>query len=193
VIRDLDIRLRLRAEIIEEFSADPGSIVLDELGILEGTCRIDLAVVNGQLHAYEIKSDADTLERLATQATAYNSVFDRITIAAGRRHADKVLASVPEWWGLMTAVSDGTNVTLLRERAACDNAQVDSVAVASLLWRDELVSVLKERCAGRGLSGLPRWRLRKLLAALLPITELKAVVRSTLKLRKDWRPDALRT
>lgn len=192
-MRDIDVRLKLRGVVGAEFSADPGSIIIDELCILDGDCRIDLAVVNGLLHGYEIKSDADTLERLPAQSAAYNAVFDRITIVAGGRHAEKAFGIVPHWWGLVTATTDGDRIVLRSERPASDNEHIDPVAVASLLWRDEVIALLKERCGGRGLSGHPRWRLRKLLGALLPAEELKEAVRAALKRRGDWRPDALRT
>ena len=183
----------LRARVAAEFSGDPGSLIIDELGILEGECRIDLAVVCGQLHGYEIKSDSDTLDRLPAQLAAYNAVFDRITLVAGSRHAGRAFAMVPEWWGLVTAVSQGRRVVLRPERAAQVNEQIDPVAVASLLWRDEVVAVLKARCGGHGLSSHPRALLWKLLARLMPLEELRGVVRSALKARTDWRPEALRT
>ncbi|HUA60212.1 MAG TPA: sce7726 family protein [Verrucomicrobiae bacterium] len=190
--RDIDVRRKLRASVAAEFSHDPGSMIIDELGILEGECRIDLAVVGGQLHGYEIKSDADTLDRLPAQLAAYNAVFDRITLVAGSRHAGRAFAMVPEWWGLTAAVTQGRRVVLRPERAAQLNRQVDPVAVASLLWRDEVVAVLKTRCGGHGLASHPRALLWKLLARLMPVEELQGVVRTALRERKDWRPEAMR-
>jgi hypothetical protein len=192
VTRDIDVRLKLRARVAADFSADAGSLIVDELCILDGDCRIDLAVVNGELHGYEIKSDADTLDRLHSQAAAYNAVFDRITLVAGSRHAGKAFAAVPQWWGLITAISERGRVVLRPERPAAANPQLDPVAIASLLWREEVAAVLKERCGGHGLSGHRRPLLRKLLAGLMPLEDLRAVVRSALQQRKDWRPDAMR-
>ena len=191
--RDIDVRRALRRCVRAEFSSDAGTLILDELAILDGDGRADLAVVNGQLHGYEIKSDADTLDRLPGQVAAYNAVFDRITLVAGTRHASKAFAMVPEWWGLVTAISQGRRVVLRRERAAGENALVSPLALADLLWRDEVMAVLKARCGGHGMSGHPRPLLRKLLASLMPLEELRAVVRSALRERKDWRPEAVRT
>jgi hypothetical protein len=192
VTRDIDVRLKLRASVAAEFTADTGSIIVDELCILDGDCRVDLAVVNGQLHGYEIKSDADTLDRLRAQVPAYSAVFDRVTLVAGSRHAGRAFGLVPEWWGLTIAVSEGGRVQLHPERAAGINGGIDPAAIASLLWRDEVMAVLKERCGGHGLSSHPRPLLRKLLARLMPLDELRDVVRAALKERKDWRPDAMR-
>jgi len=62
-------------------------------------------VVNGKLHGYEIKSDADTLKRLPAQAEVYSAVFDLVTIVVGEHHLDTVRAIVPEWWGIVKAAS----------------------------------------------------------------------------------------
>lgn len=193
LIRDIDVRICLRSKLKLAFADDPGTMMIDEMGLLDGDCRIDLAVVNGQLHGYEIKSDADTLERLPTQAAAYSSVFDRVTIVAGSKHFEKICGHVPEWWGIIAATADENRLILREDRTPLDNNGVDPVAVASLLWRDELLTILKDHGAARGLSGRPRWHLRKVLGGLIPLDELKSMVRSTLKQRIGWRPDAQRT
>ncbi|WP_283807951.1 DUF2130 domain-containing protein [Bradyrhizobium macuxiense] len=59
--RDRDVRQALHRKVLKERHGDADTLVLDELGLRHGTCRVDIAVVNGYLHDYEIKSDADTL------------------------------------------------------------------------------------------------------------------------------------
>ncbi len=66
-LADSDIRPLLREWLRARHEGDPETVILDELGICRGRVRIDLTVVNGLLHGYEIKSDRDTLARLATQ------------------------------------------------------------------------------------------------------------------------------
>ena len=63
-MRDSEIRNTLRATLLSEHAGDPTAVVIDELGICQGSARIDMAVVNGSLNGYEIKSDLDTLARL---------------------------------------------------------------------------------------------------------------------------------
>jgi hypothetical protein len=43
-------------------------LVLDELGIDHGRQRADIAVINGRMTGYEIKSDRDTLAPLSNRA-----------------------------------------------------------------------------------------------------------------------------
>ncbi|MDA8118743.1 MAG: sce7726 family protein, partial [Gammaproteobacteria bacterium] len=73
------------------------TVVLDELGICRGEVRVDVAVVNGEIHGYEIKSDRDSLRRLASQVELYSKVLDQATLVAGERHFDAAAALLPEW------------------------------------------------------------------------------------------------
>lgn len=45
-------------------------------------------VVNGRLTGWEIKTAADSLVRLPHQQRAYSEVFDRVWLAADRRHIE---------------------------------------------------------------------------------------------------------
>ncbi len=63
-MRDRDVRQALRRKVLRDHIGDSSTLVLDELGLRHGTCRVDIAVVNSLLHGYEIKSDADNLARL---------------------------------------------------------------------------------------------------------------------------------
>ena len=56
------------------------------MGVWSGTVRIDVAVLNGEMCGYEIKSDRDTLERLPFQIEIYSKEFDKLTLVVGRRH-----------------------------------------------------------------------------------------------------------
>ena len=68
--------------------------MVDELGVCRGQVRIDVAVVNGRFHGYEIKSDRDSLRRLDGQVDLYSKVLDRATIVVGDRHFTEALNTV---------------------------------------------------------------------------------------------------
>lgn len=67
--------------------------------LARGACRVDVCVINGHLHGYEIKSDVDTLRRLPLQQQFYSDVLDKATIVVGQRHLDHALETLPAWWG----------------------------------------------------------------------------------------------
>lgn len=173
--------------MLRQHCSDAATRVIDELGICQGQARIDLAVVNGQISGFEIKSEHDTLARLPHQIDLYGRVFDNVTVVCGARYAARILEAVPTWWGVMVADRSGTGICLREIRLGAQNIGVDALAVAQLLWRAETLAILQHLNRSRGLSSVPRARLWNELVAALSLPELCAVVRDRLKRREDWR------
>jgi hypothetical protein len=191
-MRDIDVRTALRGQVDSHFRDEPGTIRIDELGVLNGSSRIDLAVINGSLHGYEIKSATDTLDRLPSQIEAYSSVFDTVTLVVADSHASDAIALIPQWWGVCIAMEGSAGAVELRwQRKPGRNPAVDPVSLASLLWRDELIAVLVARGV-RGVKKKNREELHQIAAEEIPVLQLKELVRSALKTREQWRPDAKR-
>src|SRR5436309_5269309 len=97
---DVQIRTALKSKLLVRHKNDSDTMIIEELGVHHVALRIDLAVVNGELHGFELKSDRDTLSRLREQAKAYASVFDRVTLVLGKRHVRRALEMIPDWWGI---------------------------------------------------------------------------------------------
>lgn len=186
-MRDADIRHALRARINAQFEHDPSTMVVEELGLVFEDVRVDVAVVNGAFHGFEIKSERDTLTRLPHQAAAYNRVFDEMAIVTGPKLAERATAAVPSWWSVLAAVQTQDGVCLIERRHGSPNPGVDPVAVAQLLWRDEALDLLRDRELGRGLTRKPRRELAEVLARELPLDELRDLVRHRLRSRSHWR------
>lgn len=157
---------------------------MNEMGLCLGATRVDVAVINGSLHGYEIKSDRDKLDRLPTQIELYDRVLDYSTIVCGARYVDKLAMLVPAWWGILEVRSVRGELVLKRRRAARKNPTCDRLAVAQLLWRDEAAALLK-RHGEVVKSRETRWDLWDRLAKW-PIRDLKLHVRTQLKVRQVW-------
>lgn len=188
LLRDRDIRQALHKSVISGMVAsDPTSLVVDELGIFQGKHRIDVAVINGALTGFEIKSAADTLERLPKQQKFYSQVFDRLTLVADEKHVVEAMKIVPQWWGLMVATTrDGEPVVeeIWRSR---QNQSVDAFALCQLLWREEALAILRKKKRAADLRSRSRKLMWKRLAAEVELDELKYLVLNILKFRTDWR------
>lgn len=190
-MRDIDIRKKLSSEMERQHYDDPDTLILHELGLCKGIARVDLAVVNGNIHGYEIKSQQDTLVRLPHQADIYSRALEFVTIVASPSHANKIDTIVPSWWGLWTAVQNDGEVRLERLRDAHQNPQLDPLAVAQLLWRDEVLQALIDRDLAVGMRSKSRNELCKHLASNVSLHELGGVVRTCLKRRgATWRVPA---
>jgi hypothetical protein len=187
-MRDIDIRIALRRHELLH-CGEPDTRVVEELGLCQGTARIDIAVVNGSIHGYEIKSAYDTLMRLPGQIEIYSRALDFVTIVTAETHADKVRTAVPEWWGLWVTLCSASKSPFEILREARQNIDVQPIALAQLLWREEALRALEDRNLATGMRGKPRQQMWRVLAAELPLQDLSAIVRKTLKLRgSNWRP-----
>lgn len=191
-MNDSQIRAAYHRQRLSRHHSDPQTLVLDELGLQHGRCRADIAVINGHLVGFEIKSDVDSLHRLESQVLGYNAVFDRIVLVAAERHVEGALQAIPEWWGLVCAVSGPRGgIRFKTVRQARTNVGVDNFCVAQLLWREEAKALLVAMgVEDRDLRG-NRASLYEQLVTRMGSTELRRAVRETIKRREGWQHPSL--
>ncbi|WP_159877332.1 sce7726 family protein [Aquitalea denitrificans] len=187
MLRDHEIRAELKARLSSIHASEPDTLIVDELGICQGLARADIAVVNGEISAFEIKSDADTLARLQTQIQYYSKICDRASIVVGHRHVDAAKMLIPSWWGLWIAKKQGDNIRLKQLRKGRINNQVEPYALAQLLWKEETFSLLEKYHAAKGIKSKPKKDLWVRLTKTIDLDTLKEEVRATLRARTDWR------
>ena len=163
--------------------------LFEEFGVRHGAARIDIAVIDGVMHGYEIKSDRDTLERLPEQMNEFNAVFDKLSLVVGRRHLYDAINIVPDWWGIIVAKVDANHEIFFQTiREAEDNQSQVGVSIARLLWKEEALRILEERSKARGVRSKPREFIYQRLADVLDADTLKEKVRDALLIsRGDWR------
>lgn len=191
-MRDRDIRFVLNQELEVQHFSEPNTLIINEFGICEGRSRIDIAVVNGILSGYEIKSEKDTLERLPAQVEYYGKVFDEMTIVTGKNHLNKILGIVLCWWNIKIAEQVGKELRVHDYRKGEKNGNIDSYAVAQLLWKDEIIDILKNLGIAKGVLGKPREFAWKRFSSALDPSEVCLIVRECLQVRQDWRADIKR-
>ena len=187
-MNDAEIRQSFHRKMLRRQHARNNTLVIDELGLQHGKCRADIAVVNGHLVGYEIKSDKDSLRRLGLQIESYNAVFDRAFIVVGNRHIDSIQDRIPEWWGVIISSrgpKGAINFNMIRRAQV--NRSIDPVSVARLLWRDEAIEILQQRRLPSSMLRQPRAALYKHLAELLNTCELRKAIREYLQKRRNWR------
>lgn len=161
--------------------------VVQEMGICRGVARIDIAVIKHSIHGYEIKSDKDSLTRLPNQINQYNKVFDYLTLVSGSNHIEKVRDIVPNWWGLSEAKTDNDQTTLMTIRQPKRNPLMKFSSLLELLWKEELIGLIKEIGIEKKVSGKNRQYLMDLLISESNHIHVTNLARSKLYLRKDWR------
>lgn len=188
--RDMDVRRQLHEVLSRDYSNDKSTVVVDEFVLCQGEARADVAIINGAIHGYEIKSDSDTLERLPKQIDVYNRVFDTVTIVTGQTHLDKVDKLVPPWWGISVAKpTDYHSVYIESYRKPQLNSNVDLFSIAQFLWKDELIDLLTKHGMQKGMKKYPRFKLWSFVVEHLPPEDIKDYVRLCLKTKRDWKVD----
>lgn len=193
-MRDYEIRQALKAELACLYAnVDPGTLIIDELPICRHSARADLAVIDGHLSGYEIKSERDTLRRLEGQKDAYGRVFDYVTVVATGKHTDGLFGLVPAWWGLTEAILLGDTVRFREIRQPAANPQQCPLSMCQLLWRAEALDILAARGLASRMRSQPRRRLWEKIAEVVPLHELRQIIAARLKARDHWRAARSRT
>ncbi len=114
--------------------------------VINGSRADVLAVTEGEILGFEIKSDSDSYTRLKTQIKDYESFCDRCYIVVGESHIH-VESHVPDYWGIIFVNDE--NVIVERDADICPKVDINNQL--SILWRNELLNIqLKE--------GLPKLR-----------------------------------
>jgi hypothetical protein len=188
---DTIIREALVNQLENEYASNPEYRVIPELGLWHGASRVDVAVVNGILHGFEIKSDRDTLNRLPSQREAYNAVFDKVTLVVGAKHFVDAFKIVPNWWGIETAhLDENGSVFFNTIREPGENPKQDEISIARLLWKNEALCLLESEGKAEGVRSKPRELVYARVAETIEIDVLKKYVRNVLQSpRQDWRSD----
>lgn len=162
---------------------DAGDALVEELGIEHGSARVDVAVAGTQLLGFEIKSDFDTLDRLARQMHAYHRVFDALTIVTTPAFIDQVEALLPKWWGIVEVRRAGEAVTLIERRVAVAHDRQEAYSLASLLWRDEAYAFVLELLGPVVKPKAARDLIYEAIAGAIPLACIRNRVLETLRTR----------
>lgn len=182
-MRDCDVRSAVKAWLSTEHARDEDTRLVEEMGVWSGSVRIDIAIINGSLNGYELKSDRDTLGRLPRQAKLYGHVFDYLSLVVGIRHAEDAKRILPGWWGIMLAICREEGIELISHRHAEPNPAPNAYLIAELLSKEEAIGILQNFGLDKG------WRSKRIqliherLSKELALCDLRDQVRKALKQR----------
>lgn len=149
VLGPLEIRSHLRGWVERNLGVGANDALIDELGFVnkpasgsvDNSYRADLALANGRLVGFEIKSGADNLKRWADQCQAYHRVFDEVWLCTHGKHLEKALPATPKETGILL-VDDFGGLAVLR--MAKRSKSIDPYDLTGLLWREDLERLCME-------------------------------------------------
>lgn len=185
------IRAALRQGYFRRLRGRSDTLVVDELGLVHARSRVDVAVINGHVHGYEIKGANDSLRRLPRQLEVYCQALQTLTLVVDGRHLSRVVETVPRWCGiLIVTFGPRGGASFRRFRRTRLNPDVDPFKLAHLLWRREARTALAERGTARRELRVPRKDLYRLLVEQVSVSELTALIRESMSRREGWRHHA---
>lgn len=124
-----------------------------------GSCKADVAILNGTSTVYEIKSERDTLSRLENQLQNYRKVFAKVYVVVAEPFIDQVLQVTDEGIGVMSLVR-WDRVRTVRE--AVDRADdVCPLTIFDSLRLSEAIEILNN--LGIEAPDLPNTKIRAAL------------------------------
>ncbi|EFI53563.1 sce7726 family protein [Afipia sp. 1NLS2] len=152
-----------------------------------GECKADLVILNGTSTVYEIKSERDSLARLAKQVANYKKVFASVNVIVGEGHVDSVILTVPKDVGVI-CLSRRYQISVVRD-AANRPGRICPDTVFQSLRSAEAKSILK--ALGVDVPDLPNTlryaAMRDLFHQLRP-SDLHAQMVTTLRRTRNLEP-----
>lgn len=185
-----DIRTALRSWVHEKFELKYNDILINELGFwnkdpkstVDCSFRADLALANGRLVGFEIKSQKDSLKRWESQMTAYSNVFDEIWLCSHGKHLHRALDITDKHIGVLV-VDDSGSISIVRY--ASENKKLNFYDLSGLLWKDELLAFASLNNIVEVKSRMTKNEIRDILSIYSSLNDLKPYVLQRLKERKS--------
>ena len=139
----------IREPLFDYLDARYGKVRVIEEKVIKRSRADVMAIVDGGIIGFEIKSDSDSYTRLKTQVKNYDQFFDKCYVVVGESHIH-VAEHIPDYWGII--VVNQENVIVDRDAEICPKVKLRNQL--DMLWRNELLNIqLKE-----GLPKLANWK-----------------------------------
>lgn len=183
-LREIDIKAALAEFLISRSMLCDDAVLINEMVVGDYERRVDFAVANGSLQAFEIKSDADNLSRIEGQVETYLDYFDKVTVVTGRKYAAQVLSKTPKRVEVLAFEMTEGSIEFKRLRRGKRLEVTHRAALIALLTRAQLVKFLSI-VGEKGVSKLSRPEAEKRVNDY-PVRRLREFVLWALK--EKYRP-----
>lgn len=144
-------------------------IVASEVPFSDLRRRVDLLTIGTELHAIEIKSSRDNLDRLGQQLDDYRTHFERVSIYCTAKHLNKVRDVVPKSVGIV--VLDETDRSFSVIQTSQVRRRVTKESWAKFLYTDDLRRLLR----ANGYLGNRRAPIEELRKKLIDISSAEQI------------------
>lgn len=102
----------------------------------------DVVILNGTSTVYEIKTELDSLDRLSSQLSNYNKIFDKINVVTYIDNIESISKVIDDHVGIIILSNDMTLETI--REASSNKANIDLQSVFNSLRKSEYISIINE-------------------------------------------------
>jgi hypothetical protein len=178
MIREKDIKAALIDWLFDKGQTED-AVIINEMVVANWSRRADIAIANGRLYAFEIKSSFDNLKRLPGQVDLFSSYFDKVTVVAASKFVPKILETYPTEIGVLEVIDQSGSAKIRQARAGRLNETRDPLVLSDFLTKAELSKLLRSE----GIAAPPNSTRRALVELIyrLPSSSIKKYVLSKIK------------
>lgn len=127
--------------IIKNFGTEK-SILFNEFRV--GESIVDLAMMNGESKAFEIKTDFDSPKRLLKQLEDYHRIFNKVYLAVSCEKVVEYLNIIPDYVGVLTLGINRNKVFVKTVRDAVTSIDIDCDTLMQCLRMSEYKNIIFE-------------------------------------------------
>lgn len=117
------------------------TVALTEIPV--GRSKVDLVLINGMAHVYEIKTELDNFNRLDSQINNYYKAFDHVSVVTCQENIEKLttlLVGTPT--GIMVLRSDSSLVTVKPSQE--NRSQLDHITMFKIMRKQEYSNIITQ-------------------------------------------------
>jgi hypothetical protein len=179
MLKEPEIKAAFIDWLIDKNMLADDAVLINELPVDDFSRRVDLAIANGKLLAFEIKSDFDNLSRLEGQISTYLQHFDKVTLVCSTKFTDKAMELLPKNVEIIEFASQQNRVKFsIRNRGKLSKVS-NNENFLSFVDKRQLVKKLREHkiACSEANSRTELYRISELLSS----TKMRNIALSYLK------------
>lgn len=169
-----EIKAVVLSELLRKGTIDSSSLVFSEMNLAKKVRRVDLGYIrNAEMVAIEIKSEKDSLVRLAGQLSEYSKYFDRVILVVALKFVHAAMEIAADEVGIWS-VSDGLIKVVRKGRV---NRSIRKSDYVELMTKREICALARK--IGINPGELPMYDLKLMVlagAARLSKADVKSVL-----------------
>ncbi|MEZ2577935.1 sce7726 family protein [Buttiauxella ferragutiae] len=179
-LREQDVKIALIDWLFKKGLLSDAAII-NEMVVANWSRRADIAIANGHLQAFEIKSDFDSLKRLDGQLQIFTSRFEKVTVVCSPKFTCEVTNRVRPDVGIIEYHTDnhGVRFKVIQRGRVC--SRLNKNVYLSFLLKAELKNLLIEN--GNNTSNDLNRNSLEAIAEKLPLNKIRGFVLSSIKKR----------